>query len=839
MADSEAEAPTLVISADIRRLEAQMTRALKSTEKAMDAMAAKASSAEKKLTAIFGKSEIGKGFQEDFAKLRVGVLDKATESMGGYGAALEAIGPAGLAAAAGIAAVAIAADKAIQAAEWAESLKRTSETLGESTTKLQEWDFAMSAMGIGNEKGRESLEGLNTVIGRLEKGLVKSAKGPQVRLFESILGVNSLGEVQQQLRQLGDVNAVMAKIQAYSRDQSPTQRAAIASVTKIDPDVLTSIADANDKIGDLIQTAHRFGVIADQDLVAKAAAAAEKLHTVSTIIDDEVKISLAGLATPLANAAMGFLHIAQRIGDVIDGARSSLDPLQKMLDKLRQIPGAGGIVDSLGGKGVGDGLMKYVAGAYGGPAATVLGPLVAVVKAFAAVGAQRRQAGDLMQQGADAIHDADDHPKPGKDDPPPKGGHHGADHSGSTIAEANVRYLEALVRATEDLDKQHAAHLLLIAAQYDLAKAHADEEGKKNPKVGAALTNAAGLTRDADLTEEAHRYADAQTEQARKFTDEIVKQYDAEIEAHKRSGEAADRAADAQLRGLDAEDERLHALEALARTAKARKAIAEQLLINEQAKASIQLQRAARHDGFDPAPLQASLDATGAAKRTGLDEDYAGPIAKFARDSTSDLGTELQDSAVTAMKTLNAGLAEAISNGKSLHDVLKNALKKGEGDLVNKGLEAGEGALLGGLGAGAKPAAPAAAAPGAGSFASTLGSFASIFKLFGFARGTSSAPGGPSIVGEHGPEIRNLGRGDSITSNSGLRSLLAGGGGLRAAGGDTHVSVSVANDMRGNSSTAEVMSMLAASEARTQSSTYDAVRRAQAGNAAQYQSEEG
>jgi hypothetical protein len=833
----DSAAPTLVIAADIRRLEMSMNRALASTEKAMAGMTARATKAEKEIAAIFGRSNIGAAAQKAFGGLKANAFEEASRSVGVLGGALQMLGPAGLAAAAGIAAIAVASEKAINAAEWAESLDRASKTLGVSTTALQEWDFAMSAMGIGAEKGRASLEGFEKVVGRVEDGLVRGKNGPQVKLFDRILGADSAGDVQQKLRQLGDITAVLGKVQDYARNLSATQRAGVAAVLKIDPEVLTTIVDAKDKVGDLVRTAHDFGVIADRDVIAKAAEAAEKLHTVSTVIDDEVKVAFAGLATPLANAALGFLHVAQRIGDVVDGARASLDPLQDMLDKLKQVPGAGGIIAGLGQNGVGEGLLKYAAGALGGPLGGMLpGPIVTAVRAFAAEGALRRAAADQMRTGADIIADAD-RPKPGGDGGGGGGGRRGgrADHSGTELAEASIRYLEAVVRATADLDKAHAARLQLIDAQYDLAAAHAKEE--KNPQVRGLLLGAADKTKTADLAEEGRRYAEAQTEQAQKFVNEITKLNDAEIAAHTRAGEAADKAADAQLRGLDAEGERLKALEELATTTKARKALAEKILANEQAKAAIELGRQARHDGFDPAGPQAALDATGAAKRAGLDREYAGPIARFADESTQDPGAKLEDSAVTAMRELNAGIVEAIGNSRSLHDVLKKALNKSAGDLLGKGLAGAEGLAINGLGSpfGQQPAQ----SPGASAFKAATGVAGGLFKLFGFAHGTGpgGAPGGPAIVGEHGPEIANLPRGTSISPNSSLRQLL--GASLRAAPARLLVNVNSTYDMRGNSGDEAIDAKIAASEQRSQSSTFDAVKRALPGLTAQYQSEQG
>ena len=61
------------------------------------------------------------------------------------------------------------------------------------------------------------------------------------------------------------------------------------------------------------------------------------------------------------------------------------------------------------------------------------------------------------------------------------------------------------------------------------------------------------------------------------------------------------------------------------------------------------------------------------------------------------------------------------------------------------------------------------AAKGLGSFGSGL-----LKSAFGFAGGTSFAPGGLSLVGERGPELVNLPRGSQVFSNSQSRNLLGG-----------------------------------------------------------------
>ena len=78
--------------------------------------------------------------------------------------------------------------------------------------------------------------------------------------------------------------------------------------------------------------------------------------------------------------------------------------------------------------------------------------------------------------------------------------------------------------------------------------------------------------------------------------------------------------------------------------------------------------------------------------------------------------------------------------------VLENIIKQ----LASKVLS---GLLLGGI---------SALIPGLG-FGGFLGGFKSVF---GFAGGTNFAPGGPTIVGERGPELVNLPRGSQVVPNN-------------------------------------------------------------------------
>ena len=93
---------------------------------------------------------------------------------------------------------------------------------------------------------------------------------------------------------------------------------------------------------------------------------------------------------------------------------------------------------------------------------------------------------------------------------------------------------------------------------------------------------------------------------------------------------------------------------------------------------------------------------------------------------------------------------------------------------------------------------------GGGGFLSGIGNLlGGVFKLFGFADGTESSPGGVAMVGERGRELVNLPRGSQVIPNHKTESMLAaannnrgggksGGAGvlqvvIQGASGDNHI----------------------------------------------------
>ncbi|HEY2178095.1 MAG TPA: hypothetical protein VGH15_05885 [Caulobacteraceae bacterium] len=250
---------------------------------------------------------------------RLGVIQEAGAKIPIFGSAVAALGPAGIAAAAGLAAMAFAAEKATKAAEWAEELKRASTTLGLTTTQLQEFDFALNAMGIDVAKGREALSGLEKTIGLVESGLARSMS---VKAFTDGLKISpedlrGWGTLEEQLPHILDA---MAKL-------DPEERAALSQRLKIDPEVMTSMIEARGRMSDLIDEAHRFGVIISADVIAKSSESAGKMREWKAVIDGELRVAFIQLAPAIVGMAQAVAEGAKGFADFLKGVEHVLGPI--------------------------------------------------------------------------------------------------------------------------------------------------------------------------------------------------------------------------------------------------------------------------------------------------------------------------------------------------------------------------------------------------------------------------------------------------------------------------------------------------------------------------------
>lgn len=764
-----------------------------------------------------GSPNFGAAARSVIDRSRFAVMEEGGAQLRVFGSALEPLGPLGFAAAAGVAAFAGAMALAEKSAEWADELKRTAEGLGETTTALQALQYASESEGVSMDSLKTGLGGLNDALGKVQDNLLRSKNAATAKAF------SALGFSQEDLKGFKSASELLPEIaDRIKMVRTAAEQTALARALGIEQ-LLPLLKKGGDYIRDLVAEAKGLGAIVPPETVDRMAELSDEMKKVD---------QRAGAAAH--TLASAFIPV---LVDIKTAAADAMLWLAKLLsmpsgsqsDQFAKNMGAGFRAQARAAAiRRGDAGAALLSGASGLEALTPAGREMAAKRQDAEAarnfGAARQfQAGIAPQPvTADQIRDELGHTI--KDYTPATGGHAGGggamDDSAKKLAEAQEALLKATLRGTEDFDEQHKLHLQLIEAEYQLALAAADQE--KNPATRQLLKDAAGKTRDANVKDETQR----QQDQLRAVTDEILKIEEDDLAKHKRALDEADQG---RLRVLGYEADRLSALAAIAKTTVARRDLAEKLLANEQERARIQLGIQARNDGFDPAGALADISATGAAKQTGIDKQFEGPIAKFADDANSaNLGEQLQSNAVSAMTTLNSGLAEAIVKGGSLRDTLANVFKDFAANALKSLLEKGEGSLLSGLGS------LGGGAGGIGGIFSALLHF-----IPGFADGTDSSPGGWKIVGERGPEAIHTGAGAKIVPNSILRTAAAAGN-IRSGGrGVVTIAPQINFDMRGNSSTQEVQSMIAVARQQTQIAVLDAARRAMPGWSAQSQFERG
>ena len=848
----ENEALVLTFGSDAKQLESDLNATLTRIAKGMTAVEAKATSLEKKLAAVgksfngqkvvnevnsleqalgrVGHANAGKALANVFDRSRLAVIEEGSARLPIFGSALEHLGPAGFAAAAGVAAAAVAFEEASKAAEWAEGMQKAAKAVGVTTTRLQEFDFVAEATGTPVDKMRETLKSLTEQVGQLQDNFARTKNGPQVKVWEAVLGTSDPKAAEEQLRQLGDLKSILPQLLDYAAKLSDTQRGGVAKALKIDPEVLNSLIATRGGLSDLIETAHQYGIIVDADVIQQSAAAAEKMHVASAVIEGEMRRAFLDLAPVAADASTALARVANSIAQIIDDVKDSIGPLSRLIDDLKMIPGL-----REAAQGAGTLAMNPASNPLTNPIGFYAGQAAGIIHRMGDEGRRENPAGLGRAIGAAAGQDGPSAPPahslvddPAKKSHAKKGPKDNTEELSAAVAgnldEARKRLAAAQAALTDNAEAKAAFEKAEFADE--VAKA---EDGRKamlvriNADKGISEATKRSLAATLWLASLADQQA-AAAQGAKADRDADYKIEDQQISVHKAQVEA-------QIAGLGAQAKITNSV------SERNKVEARILALRQQLETDLEGTKIDRDvangaitkDQGDK--LKAALSATQGAQTAEQLAGQIGPLGEFARQQTGDLGAQLQTEAVSAMKTLNEGLAEAIANGKSLHDVLRKALKKSEADLISGGLGRLEGGAINAISGLGRPAAPSGA-PGAGSFMSTLGSFTSIFKLFGFAGGTSSAPGGLAIVGEHGPEVANIPRGTQISPNSTLRALT---GSIPRGGGRTmQVNVAITHDMRGNASDAVLQGMFRQSEQRTKAEVMDAVKRSTPGIQAQY-----
>lgn len=307
MARTDEQALLLQVSADISRLEKAFDRATGVVRTRSKQMEASAGALEK----VFSRPSLTGAMDKVFDETRFRALDAGASRLGVFGGALEALGPAGLAAGAGIGAFSAALAGALAAAQFADELADTAAKVHITTSALQEYRYALRLAG-GEEKGADqALEAFSVTLGKAQEGLTKAQRAFLLLGFtqEQIAAFRTSEEALQ---------AVMVKLAEI--DSNP-RRDALISLLGLDS-MKPLITAGVDEMERLREEARAVGVVMDEDLVQRGAQVNDQFETLSQVIGIQVKSALVDLGPVLVNLmdfAAGLSRMFGRVAEYMKG----------------------------------------------------------------------------------------------------------------------------------------------------------------------------------------------------------------------------------------------------------------------------------------------------------------------------------------------------------------------------------------------------------------------------------------------------------------------------------------------------------------------------------------
>ncbi|MDP3493968.1 MAG: hypothetical protein Q8R82_12710, partial [Hyphomonadaceae bacterium] len=292
------------------------------------------------------------------------------------------------------------------ALSFGDDIADTAKKLAITTDALQEYRFAVHALGGDYKDADKALEAFAKTFGAAHAGLNKKATKP----FEA-LGLDAKTFTSTE-------DALQAVIKKIANLKSTAEQAAIADKLGLSA-MLPALRDGAGAIEELRKKAHDLGYVMDADVIEKAGEANDKFEDLSAVLDVQLKTALVGLAPLLLDVAGG-LNDAARFAVSLANGLNNLNqwaPSQALMNIFAGARGAGAGV----GKFLGTDRLGAAIG-LGGRSRSQL--TSAQMKAFAA-GKPTPLTGSLIA---------------------PSGGGGGRKRSGPNVAEGSERAIETATR---------------------------------------------------------------------------------------------------------------------------------------------------------------------------------------------------------------------------------------------------------------------------------------------------------------------------------------------------------------------------------------------------------
>ncbi len=293
----------LQIDADVTRLNKQMAKAAGETTKALRGIEKEAEGSMLRLEALFGKSNAGEALENIFKRTRFTVFEEGAAKIPVFGSALEALGPAGLVAAAGLFAAFEGFEQVRKAAEEIGSLKVNADKLGIPVEDLQRWQFIAAQSHVSNEQLEQSFEGLSVTLGKLKSGI----RDQRIRPFLDELGISD-ADIAKAHNAADLMDLLIAKM---GKIQDPGERAQIADAFGMEsalPILSKTRAEIQGMSDDFSKNAH---VISGEqaEAIERQNQALERAHA---LMHDQIRADLLDLAPLIGNLGLAWDTVAEK-----------------------------------------------------------------------------------------------------------------------------------------------------------------------------------------------------------------------------------------------------------------------------------------------------------------------------------------------------------------------------------------------------------------------------------------------------------------------------------------------------------------------------------------------
>jgi hypothetical protein len=715
---SDEYALILQISADVTRMEKAFAKAISIVDQGSGRMEHRAKLAGDRLGQFLGHADLGEAVGKVFNRSRLAVFEEGAARIPIFGAAIEALGPAGLAAAAGIAALAISLEHTEKAVEFGAEIAKMAKTVGVGTDFIQAFNYAAKQSEVDVGVADEALKGLNQSLGLVQAGLAKK------QLANAFKALGFSPEELRQFHDVGDFFPVMAeRIAAVG---SEAEKAAIAKRLGVS-ELLPLLLDGAGGFNKLAAQFHDLGIAMDEGMIKKAEEAKIKLNEIDQVMKAKANVTFLQFADTLIAVKSAFLQATEaglKFLAIATGTTSTKTRLKELSEQIPQL---------------------LATGAAGEPAGrSLLAAKVAEIRALLLKDKIETGIVAPPKLGESAAGKAvgliDSKPKAARTDRTDVA----IEEARAKQLDAHLQLLQALLAQGGDLDRQLAFSRQITEVEKDKV---AVEAAKKIDEIAAAkdvrASAKAGLIAATNRAAEDKRAAiDAKA---------IRAVMDLQLEAQQRALDQFNLLNGFAISTLDAESQ-------LARTQRQRADLEGAALKRRQDQDIRDLSQTfagkiahGQATEADRETAVAALKGQQAADRAVQSHNSQGPLAAFfdaAPKAIAEVDAAFRSFEAQGLGSLNSGLADAIVNAKSLGDVGAGVFKQLTAQVIELLLQASEAKL------------------------------ASSFGLPGFATGTDFAPGGLALVGERGPEVVSLPRGSQVIPHGlGLGGLAGQGGG--------------------------------------------------------------